>query len=143
LIEITGSEAGCDTPQLAAILEALGPEGQQLAWSLFFLDAPGEPDGLCARSEAPSGVRVSWDELRRLADRLEAVYWGTFAAYRPEAGHPDYRSDPRFGTSDLVIEAIDGGYWEVHTSDPRLVERLVAAFPGRARLPRLTTVPEG
>jgi hypothetical protein len=148
-LKILGSREGRDVPALSHLLDALGPEGAGMAWSVFHLTAGvmrtgPVPGGLAshalvdlqALSREPTGVRLSWPDLRALAARVEPIRWGTFAAVRDPGVVPNYRTDPGFRSSDLVLEAVDGSYWEVYTAERRLAERLAAAFPGRVRYPQ-------
>jgi hypothetical protein len=152
VLEITGTRDGTDVPALAAILDVIEPEGSGLAWALFYLDATsaagvgGVVDDLSladlkARSEAPTGIRLSWQEFRSLVVRLDQVVWGAFAGFRKGYPEPNYRTDPEFRSVELVIEAVDGGYWEVYTTDRQLLDRFLTAFPGRARFPQVQNRP--
>ena len=116
---------------LREILAALGPDALAWSWAVPGLEDGGEAleavgEGL-AELEAlsRSGGRVSGFRLAEIAGRIGQVVWGEFRAYR----------DPRSTEPLLRIVAFDNSFFEVHTADRAVIERVRLLFGGTASEP--------
>ena len=122
---------------LQEVLEAIEPEGRHLSWSIRELEATAFADVLDRpineferlAANSPSGLAISWDELVALSRGLKQTINGTFVGTRvadSTGGLSDEKN--RFDSDKVIIHAIDGTLWEVHTRQSSIVERFKNKF---------------
>lgn len=119
-------------PTLADILGILEMRGGNLNWAVLSLWATGKAPGWGTVVDfektvaaLPNGYPLTWGELEMLAGSLDQVIDGVFIGCRdPEALHRYPSDSDLYASCDVVVEANDGTYWEIHTSDAEIVARL-------------------
>lgn len=107
---------------LREVLASLGPDALAWMWTVSdadggTLEAVGEglsELGALARTED----RVSGSRLSQIAGSIEQVIWGEFRAYR----------DPQSAEPLVRVVAFDGSFFEVHSEDEALIERVRSSF---------------
>ena len=110
---------------LAEVMGAVGDHGA-LAWTLTHFDTHCDVrdvwrEGTLAverRSEEPGGLRLTWQEMERLAGCCDQIIWGDFIGYRED------------GSAELALVAFDSSFWLVWADDETVLERVRAVFVG-------------
>jgi hypothetical protein len=121
------------------VFDALLPEAAALVWALsdaeWVVAKEGSPlnvDLLQGDVAAgPSGLVLSWAELRGLLDNVLQVIDGTFVACHDQESIPPRSAlhEELVGKAEMVVTAFDSSYWLVTAPDP-VVVRLIDRFPG-------------
>jgi len=113
--------------KLGDLLDGVSPAGD-LRWSIMELWAVARDDGTDVlameqqAADSPTGLELSTEELRGIADQLLQLVDGIVVGYR---GYPPTRSDPDLrASSEIVIEAIDSTLWRVYARDRRVIDDL-------------------
>ena len=122
---------------VAEVLAQLEPEARALHWSVLDLGEAFAPEGsdldvLAIErrvEESPTGLHLSYDELARLAARLQQVVDGLFVGCA-DAGDVPARHDADaviIERAVMVVAAIDSTFWLVSAPDAVLA-RIHARF---------------
>jgi len=110
---------------LREVMAAVG-EHPDLDWVLRNADfncdvTPVWPDGwhwVEERTDSPSGLPITWDEMKRLAEVCGQVIDGTFTGYDPGG-------EPR-----LLLAVVDSSYWIVWSPDHLVLDGVRSGFQG-------------
>lgn len=107
---------------LADILDALSAFTAGSVWRCRGLEVTSRDDAIDVHeleraSESESGVRMTTDELSSFARRISQVIDGEFVATRPR------ESDPC-----VIVRAVDSSWWEVFSSDDRIIDAARSRF---------------
>ncbi len=124
---------------LKDILRVLDPHLSQWVWCVPFLDAYGShrTESLCRAVEAarPPGKWLSSKELTDVAQEVSQTIDGTFIAF-PTAIEPGTLVPRDFDKSEfptnraqLIIEAVDGAFFDVYLKDDVIARSLHQHFP--------------
>jgi len=131
-VEIHDGPLAFDLIDLLRIIE---PEGGRLNWAIFELEALGQPkcgnllDLEKAANESESGLPMSWQELKELAENLLQVIWGLFVAVRP--GQPFPSKQPLsqlLPHTELLLRAFDSSHWAIYAREDFFLKRLKGKF---------------
>jgi hypothetical protein len=80
-------------------------------------------------NESPTGLILSWAQLREYAQGLKEIVNGTFIAYAEGVLVPHFHLGMDiYAPSELVIEAVDTTYWQVYARDEQLLRRIQGTF---------------
>lgn len=111
-------------------------DGNNLNWALLWVDVM--PKREHAESiiklepqvnKSPNGVVCSWDFILKLAQKCDQEINLLIIASKSVQNLRRYKDDKEmYETCDVVIEMIDGGFWEIFSSDPKLIAKLKSQF---------------
>jgi len=114
--------------KLDELLDLVVDDTGDLRWSIMELWGVGKNDDVDVvtleqrAANSPTGVELSTQELRQIAQQLGQFIDGIVVGYR---GTPPTRSDPDLRRSaEVVIEAIDSTLWRVYASHRRTLATL-------------------
>ena len=80
-------------------------------------------------NDSENGLLINWNDLEILSRKFQQIIWITIIGSRDKELFRYYQNDKEmYETCDIVIEMIDGGYWEVFSKDTSLINGLVAKF---------------
>lgn len=110
--------------------------GNLLHWSILHFHASGHlgegksiPIFTQQINESDKGLFIKWDDLNLLANKLYEVIDILIAGCGDESLLIRYENDQEmYEASNIVIEMVDSGYWEVFSKDKDLINRLAAKF---------------
>lgn len=137
MIEIRDADTqGVLAVELSNLLDLVTVEGSLLTWALLDLYATGDlgDDRSMLDLErqiaaSPTGLLLSWDELRALASAFTQVIDGVFVGCRDVASIPPLHPKAElYARCEIVLEAVDSTLWTVYARDDRVLQRLQAAF---------------
>ena len=139
IIEIKDRDAqGILAVDLPDLLDLLKPEGATLTWAILDLEATGDLgsgrgilDLEQKISRSPTGLAMTWDDLRSLAQAFHQVINATVVACQNLASVPTLvrgDSDSLYNSCEIVLEAIDSSLWRVYSKRPEVIRRLQASF---------------
>lgn len=110
--------------------------GDEFFWSILFLYASGnlgdgnsivEFENKINGSE--SGLLISWQDLHILSHKFFQVIDILIIGSKNESLLHKYTSDHEmYETCNIVVQMIDGSYWEAFSHDRTLIDRLAASF---------------
>jgi hypothetical protein len=115
---------------LKDILQALKPIMDRWTWYVYSLETVGDVSGPACWD----GTWLTTGELMNLASEVTQTIEGTFIAFPHEPGGRNTAAtdlnERAFPTSraELLITAIDGGFFEVYTKDRKVTELLRRRF---------------
>ena len=129
-------EKGFLAVTMADLLSIVGRGGERLTWIIWDLAISGFLEGGKAVQEleqesaaAPHGIIATWTELWSLASQLTQVRDGLFGGCSNPSGFPQIGDENAlFDTCEIVLQAVDAGWWEVRVRDDALVRKLQEAF---------------
>ncbi len=110
--------------------------GSKLYWVLLWLDImPKKEHGEYIIdlepkvNKSPNGLSCSWDFLSELADKFYQEIDLLIIGSQSVQNLHRYKDDKEmYETCDVVIQMIDGGFWEIFSSDPNLIAKLKSRF---------------
>ena len=78
---------------------------------------------------SPNGFICSWEFLLDLAKKFHQEIDLLIIGSKSVQNLHRYKDDKEmYETCDVVIEMIDGGFWEIFSSDPNLIAKLKSRF---------------
>lgn len=81
-----------------------------------------------------SGFSMSWAEIRKLGLIVRQAIDCILIGDRNESHLKRYDTEEeRDANCEIVLELIDGGFWEIHAKDPAVIARIVKHFEGNDR----------
>ena len=121
---------------LKNLLEVIKPYVKSLSWAIYELDVLVKQGGIPGYSElikkidnAKSGYAISWEDVNSLADKVDQTINLILVACDNADSFIPYTNTTKWKRSyDVVIEIVDGDYWEVYTSDEKLVSLLESKY---------------
>lgn len=136
LIDIEDSENGLLTVTLTTLLNQIGPIGERLHWSIFYLYATGDlGEGQCIVeleekvSNLEQGLILSWSELNELATKFDQMFDIIVVASADQNSITRCDNDKELYSKHLiVIELFDGAYWRIYAEDEDIVKNLETQF---------------
>ena len=110
--------------------------GQQFYWSILWLDVtPFHNEGEYIIqlekeiNKSEKGLLESFDFLKKLSSKIfQEIEMIVIASKKKENLHRYKEVQEIYETCDIVIEIIDGGYWEVFSKDKTLIDKLAKKF---------------
>jgi hypothetical protein len=134
-IRILDGEDNVLRVKLSDILEEISNENS-ICWSLLFLDgtpAPGHGKFLSEYenriNNSEHGLRTSWEDLKAITPKFFQMFEITILGCKNANLLRRYSTEEEmYKTCDIVIELIDCAFWEVHSKDQALIERLRQKF---------------
>lgn len=120
--------------KLADILKEIS-DGNQLHWSILFLDAIGDlgndrsiVDLAKQANESERGIFLPWNELNDLAEKIYIIDIDIIGCRDERALHRYSNDKVMYEACDCVIEMFDSSYWEIVSKDQVLISSLAAKF---------------
>lgn len=110
--------------------------GSKLNWALLWLDVmPKREYGEYIIdlepkiNKSPNGLSCSWDFLLELAPKFyQEIDLLMIGSKSIQNLHRYKDAQEMYETCDLVVQMIDGGFWEIFSSDPQLIAKLKTQF---------------
>lgn len=120
---------------LPAILNEV-ENGSQFYWSILFLEVIGKlGKGISVPIfqeqilHSEKGLLIKWDDLKSLSNKFEQLIDITLIGCKDMQLIQRYEDDQEaFETCDIVIQMIDGGFWEIFSKDTGFINRLGSRF---------------
>lgn len=111
-------------------------DGNAYHWSILEIEAWGSlGEGQTYEelekevNDSENGLLINWNDLEILSRKFQQIIWITIIGSRDKELLRYYQNDKEmYETCDIVIEMIDGGYWEVFSKDTSLINGLAAKF---------------
>jgi len=111
-------------------------QGSNINWALLWLRAQPKLEHVESVvhlsgmvNESPNGFVCSWETLLGLAEKLYQEFDLLIIGSKSIQNLHRFKDDREmYETCDVVIEMIDGGFWEVFSSDPNLIAKLKTRF---------------
>lgn len=134
-LKIFDNDDGFVYVKLQDIFEEI-PNGNQLYWSILFLDAVGnlgEGKSIVKLGdqvrESEVGYRLSWKELNELASKFDQVIDIQIIGCADKQHLVRYSDDQdKYENCNVYIEMVDTSFWLVFSKDESLIDRLSAKF---------------
>ncbi len=80
-------------------------------------------------NNSENGYKVSWEQLKQLAEKNHQAIDITLIGCNNDKLLHRYEDDKEmYETCDIVIEMIDGGFWEIFSRDFDLISKLKEKF---------------
>lgn len=123
-IWIQDSEHGHLSFDIKDVLEVIGQHALEAFWTAGPVEAHNESLDAFGTNEAHletlarSGRRVSGYELRQIAEGIRQTIWGQFNGYENETAVTPW----------IIVIAVDSTWFEVHSTDPAVLNSLKATF---------------
>ena len=110
--------------------------GQQFYWSILWLDVtPLKDKGEYIIqlekkiNKSEKGLLESFDFLKKLSSKFfQEIEMIVIASKKRENLHRYKEDRAMYETCDIVIEMIDGGFWEVFSKNKTLIDKLAKKF---------------
>lgn len=110
--------------------------GSSFHWSILYIYTTGDlgpgksiPDLEKEIIESKNGMKLSWDDLIDLSNKLWEIIDITIIASKNSSMIKRYEDDQAmYEKCDIVIEMIDSGYWEIFSNDMKLIDRMQEKF---------------
>lgn len=121
---------------LSDILGQMPPQSDNLHWSILTLEAIGDlgdnkspPELEKQIADCPDGLRITWNELCKLAKTFEQVVDILVIRCENVNDIRRYQSDEELHLScKIVIECFDSSYWRVYSRYQEIIGRIEASF---------------
>ncbi len=135
-LHILNPRSGLEKINLSDILDEI-KNGDNYYWSILDLDASGDlgegksiPEFENKISKSERGFFIKWDELVQLSKKFDRIISICIIGSKDENLLRFYDDDRQMDEMcDIVIEMIDGWFWEVFSIDEQLIQRLASKFP--------------
>lgn len=110
--------------------------GDQLNWALLWFDVtPKEKEGRQLSElqkivqESNEGLPFTFESLTQLSRKIFQEIEILIIGCKNKENIHRYKNDQEmYESCDIVIEMIDGGYWEIFSKDPRIIKKLRERF---------------
>lgn len=110
--------------------------GQQFYWSILWLDVtPLKNEGEYIIqlekkiNKSEKGLLESFDFLKKLSSKFfQEIEMLVIASKKKENLHRYKEDREMYETCDIVIEMIDGGYWEIFSKDKLFIDKISTKF---------------
>jgi hypothetical protein len=120
---------------LDMLLNDLELIGNKYVWSILYLEAFGDLgisksyDDIDRAIESPYGYCLCWDELRNLAKKFDQVINLILIAAETKKDVSLYKDKEKLcNYYPIVIEILDGDYWEVYAMDENIIKTFQAQY---------------
>jgi len=81
-----------------------------------------------------NGLAMTWDEVGNLGLKVGQTIDCLLIGDRKEGNLKRCNTEEeQYMASEIVLELIDGGCWEIRAKDPAIIERIVRHFDGNAK----------
>jgi len=112
------------------------PDETQFFWALLWLDAtPLENEGkyLIAlqkkTNQSENGLTVTFESLLVISKKIfQEINLAIIACKEKENIHRYKNDREMYETCDIVIEMIDGGFWEIFSKNTKWIDQLAKKF---------------
>ena len=137
IVEIRELHGGHLNVQLRDLLSVLEEDGPNLVWSIFDLEAVGDPEKLKIdlleierqARELPHGLVLPWADILALAESLVDVWNILIAAARAELSIPRLEyGTVNFEPCEVAIEVFDSSFCRVYARNDAIIRRLEASY---------------
>lgn len=136
MIDIKDSRNGALTATLSDILEAIGPTGKNLVWSIFHLWAVGDlgegKDMVEFEQEisaAPNGFLLNLRKLNELSHKFDQIIDTVIVGALHRDSITKCQDEHKlYSMHDLVLDLFDGAYWRVYAKDESVIDELSRKF---------------
>jgi len=120
---------------LSDLLENISNE-KQFFWALLWLDVtPQKNEGkylvaLQAKvNQSKNGLLITFESLIEISKKIFQEINVAIIACEIKEGLHRYKEDKEmYETCDIVLEMIDGGFWEVFSKNVKLIDQLAKKF---------------
>lgn len=134
-IRILDKKGSFSSVNLYDILKVV-KSGPQLQWSIAFLYTDGEyedeminPEFEDQINDSENGISISWADLTTLSQKDLNLSDITLAGAQNKEDLIRYiQNSEMYGACEIVIEKVDGNYWEVFSKDEKLINVLAQEF---------------
>lgn len=132
LIYIKDKKHNNEYVSLSMVLNDIGMMGEKFSWAMFELEAFGyigeefTYDDIERDIKTPSGYKLTWDELKKLANKFDQVI-NLILVANPEKNFIETKGndiDYLYQKYPLVVSVCDNAFWEISTSDIDLINRI-------------------
>jgi hypothetical protein len=111
-------------------------DGNNLNWALLWIDVMPKKEYAesiikleSKANKSSNGVACSWDFILELAKKSDQEINLLIIASQSVQNLRRYKDDKEmYETCDVVIEMIDGGFWEISSWDSKLIAKLKSQF---------------
>jgi len=110
--------------------------GKKLNWAILYIDVILKPNSDIPIvqlekqiNHSQNGYEINWKNLTQFAEKIHQEIDITIIGFKNKENMHRYKEDREmYETCDIVIEIIDGGFWEVFSKDKDLILKLKEKF---------------
>jgi hypothetical protein len=133
-IRISDLKEGKCVP-LSELLDTI-PNGNQLNWNVLWFDVtPIEKEGKLLTEvqkkikESKEGISYTFESLSELSKKIfQEIEVLVIGSKNRENTHRYKDDQEMYESCDIVIEMIDGSFWEIFSKDPDWIEQLTKKY---------------